>query len=210
MMFLKVMAATFIWVGSGSPMLIAVGWCGFVVLAVLFAASRGKLHIPGYVGLALVSFAVAFICGRISGAHSVRGTRSGEILSIVFFLLIAVAVGSVLGIFFYRDPPERKPDVRDAVAIASREFMPQSRTRSFDTRLFLGVLALCILVSNLALFYAKRDGLPYRDFKIFYSGARILRADPGTELYNLDLQARVQTELLHISVRGAALQSSAI
>ena len=47
MMFLKVMAATFIWVGSGSPMLIAVAVvCVFVVLAVLFAASRGKLHIP--------------------------------------------------------------------------------------------------------------------------------------------------------------------
>ena len=89
------------------------------------------------------------------------------------------------------------------MAIASREFMPQSRTRSFDTRLFLGVVALCILVSNLALFYAKRDGLPYRDFKIFYSGARILQAYPGTELYNLDLQARVQTELLHIKTEEA-------
>ena len=109
MMAVKVMAATFIWLdsGSGSPLLIAVAVvCVFVVLAVLFAASRGKLHIPGYVGLALVSFAVAFICGRISGAHSVRGTRSGEILSIVFFLLVAVAVGSVLAIFFYREPPE--------------------------------------------------------------------------------------------------------
>jgi len=81
--------------------------------------------------------------------------------------------------------------------------MPQSRTRSFDTRLFLGVVALCILVSNLALFYAKRDGLPYRDFKIFYSGARILQAYPGTELYNLDFQARVQTELLHIKTEEA-------
>ena len=109
MMFLKVMAATFIWLaaGSGSPLLIATAVvCVFVVLAELFAASRGKLHIPGYVGLALASFAVAFICGRISGAHSVRGTRSGEILSIAFFLLIAVAVGSVLAIFFYREPPE--------------------------------------------------------------------------------------------------------
>ncbi|MGA8073887.1 MAG: glycosyltransferase 87 family protein [Candidatus Acidiferrales bacterium] len=81
--------------------------------------------------------------------------------------------------------------------------MPQSRTRSFDTRLFLGVVALCIVVSNLALFYAKRDGLAYRDFKIFYSGARILQAYPGTELYNLDLQARVQTELLHIKPKEA-------
>ena len=49
----------------------------------------------------------------------------------------------------------------------------RNRARSFDARLFLGVVALCILVSNLVLFYVKRDGLPYRDFKIFYSGARI-------------------------------------
>jgi hypothetical protein len=87
--------------------------------------------------------------------------------------------------------------------MASREFMPQSRTRRFDTRLILGVVALCILVSNLALFCVKRDGLPYRDFKIFYSGARILRAYPGTELYHLDLQARVQTELLQIKSEEA-------
>jgi len=103
------MAATSIWLdaASGSPLLIAMAVvCVLVVLAVLFAASRGKLHIPGYVGLALVSFAVAFICGRISGAASVRGTRTGEILSVVFFLLVAVAVGSVLAIFFYREPPE--------------------------------------------------------------------------------------------------------
>lgn len=109
MMALKAMAATLIWLDSASraPLLIAVGVaCVLVVLAVLFAASRGKLHIPGYVGLALVTFAAAFICGRISGAHSVRGARSGEILSIVFFLLVAVAVGSVLAIFFYREPPE--------------------------------------------------------------------------------------------------------
>ena len=76
--------------------------------------------------------------------------------------------------------------------------MPQSRARSFDTRLFLGVVALCIVVSNCALFYGKRDGLPYRDFKIFYSGAQILRHYPGAQLYDFDLQARVQTELLHI------------
>ena len=81
--------------------------------------------------------------------------------------------------------------------------MPQSRARSFDTRLFLGVIALCILVSNLALFYGKRDGLPYRDFKIFYSGARILRIHLGTQLYDLDLQARVQMDLLHIKLEEA-------
>ena len=81
--------------------------------------------------------------------------------------------------------------------------MPRNRARSFDTPLFLSVVALCILVSSLVLFYVKRDGLPYRDFKIFYSGARILHDDPGTELYNFELQARVQTEELHIKPEEA-------
>jgi hypothetical protein len=89
-----------------SPIILILGAvCIVVVVAVPIAASRGRLHIPGYVGLALVSFVVAFILGRISGVHGVRGTRSGEVLSIVFFVLIAVSVGSVLAIFFHRETP---------------------------------------------------------------------------------------------------------
>lgn len=84
------------------------------------------------------------------------------------------------------------------MAIASQEFMPQSRARSFDTRLFLGVVALCILVSNLTLFYVKRDGLAYRDFKSFYASAQILRSHRGAEIYDYDLQGRVEEQLLHI------------
>jgi lysylphosphatidylglycerol synthetase-like protein (DUF2156 family) len=109
MMSLNVMPATLTCLDSASrsPLVVALGVvCVFVALAIPYAASRGRLHIPGYVGLALLSFAVALILGRISGAQSVRGTRSGEVLSIVFFLLVAVAVGSVLAIFFYRDPLE--------------------------------------------------------------------------------------------------------
>lgn len=90
-----------------SPLVLALGvGCLFAALLVLFAASRGKLHVPGYVGLALASFVVALILGRASGAQSIRGTHLGAALSIVFFLLIAVAIGSVLAIFFYREPPE--------------------------------------------------------------------------------------------------------
>ena len=81
--------------------------------------------------------------------------------------------------------------------------MPQSRTRSFDVRLFLAVVSLCILASNLGLFYVKRDGIPYRDFKIFYAGAWILRTYPGAQLYNLDLQVRAETGLLHIKPEEA-------
>jgi hypothetical protein len=71
------------------------------------AATRGKLHIPGYVGIALFAFAGGLIFGKLAGFNRVASSPAGPILSIVFFLLIAVAVGSILALFFYRDPPMR-------------------------------------------------------------------------------------------------------
>jgi hypothetical protein len=103
------MSATLSWLEfvSPSPLVLALGVaCIFVVVAVPYAASRGRLHIPGYVGLALASFIAAFILGRISGTHSVSGTRTGLGLAIACFLLAAVAVGSVIALFFYRDRAE--------------------------------------------------------------------------------------------------------
>jgi hypothetical protein len=67
-----------------------------------------------------------------------------------------------------------------------------------DARLLLMVLVFCILASNLTLFYLGRNGLPYRDFKIFYVGALIARSSHAAELYDFGLQRRLQTELLHI------------
>jgi hypothetical protein len=72
--------------------------------AVPTAARRGKLHVPGYLGLALLTFLIAIVMGRITGIHGINGTLAGVFLSILFFLLIAVAVGSVLALFFYRNP----------------------------------------------------------------------------------------------------------
>jgi hypothetical protein len=106
---MTVMSATLSWLAfvSASPLILALAAaCIVVALAVPYAASRGRLHTPGYVGLALASFVVAFIVGKISGAQGVRGRHSGEALSIVFFLLMAAALGSVLAIFFHRDPPQ--------------------------------------------------------------------------------------------------------
>ena len=103
------MAATLIWLeyASRSPVvLVLVFVCVLIALAVPFAAARGRLHVPGYVGVALASFAVAFVLGRISGISGVRGTHSGQALSVAFFLLVAVAAGSVLAIFFYAEPPQ--------------------------------------------------------------------------------------------------------
>jgi hypothetical protein len=103
------MPATLSWLEfiAASPLVLAlVAACVVVAAGVPFAASRGRLHTPGYIGIALASFVVAFILGRISGAQGIRGRHSGEVLSIVFFLLMAVALGSVLAIFFHRDPPQ--------------------------------------------------------------------------------------------------------
>ncbi len=85
------------------PLLLA---CLGVLVAIPVAAARGKLHIPGYVGLAFLAFALGLLFGRISGARAVAGTIAGLSLSILFFLLMATAVGSVLALFFYRHPPE--------------------------------------------------------------------------------------------------------
>ena len=74
------------------------------MIAVPVAAARGKLHIPGYVGLAFLSFALAMIVGHFSGARSISTTPFGLALSILFFLLIAITAGCILALFFYRHP----------------------------------------------------------------------------------------------------------
>jgi hypothetical protein len=85
------------------PLLVA---CFAIMIVVPLAAARSRLHIPGYVGLAFLASILGLICGRISGIRGVAGTSWGVMLSLVFFLLIAFAVGSVLALFFYRDPPD--------------------------------------------------------------------------------------------------------
>ena len=92
---------------AASPLVLALAVaCVCVIIAVPYASSRGQLHIPGYVGLALASFVAAFILGKISGHRSIHGTHTGQGLAVACFLLAAVAVGSVLGIFFHREPPQ--------------------------------------------------------------------------------------------------------
>ena len=93
---------------TGPPLVLVlplVSACAAIVVAIPVCASRGKLHIPGYVGLAFLAFAIGFILGRIAGAHGVTGAL-GIFVSILFFLLMATVVGSVLALFFYRQPPE--------------------------------------------------------------------------------------------------------
>jgi hypothetical protein len=86
-----------------APLILA---CVLILVAIPVAAARGKLHVPGYVGLAFLAFLTAFVIGRISGAHSIAGTPLGTFLSLLFFLLMAAAVGCVLALFCYRNSPE--------------------------------------------------------------------------------------------------------
>jgi len=80
--------------------------CVAIVVAIAVAASRGKLHMAGYIGVAFVAFAVAMIAGKLSGARHVSGTALGLILSLLFFFAMATAVGCVVALVFYRDPHE--------------------------------------------------------------------------------------------------------
>ena len=92
---------------AASPIIIILGiFCVAIALAIPAMAYKGKLHVPGYVGLALLSFALAYVCGRILAVRHTTGSTSGVSLAIVFYLLVAVTAGSFLGIFFYREPPE--------------------------------------------------------------------------------------------------------
>ena len=76
-----------------------------VLIAVIPAAAwRGRMNVPFY---ALMLFAAAFVAygiGKLAGAQSIHGTALGIVISFIFFLLVATAVGSFLGIFFYRQP----------------------------------------------------------------------------------------------------------
>jgi hypothetical protein len=75
-----------------------------VLIAIPTAAAKSRLHIPGYVGLAFLCFALALLVGWLSGTRHITGTIPGLCLSILFFLLIASTTGSVLALFFYRHP----------------------------------------------------------------------------------------------------------
>lgn len=79
--------------------------CLVLIVVLPAAAWRGRLSVPIYALLALAAGAVAYVAGTLAGAQSVRGTAFGVVLSIIFFLLVAAAVGCFLSILFYRQPP---------------------------------------------------------------------------------------------------------
>jgi lysylphosphatidylglycerol synthetase-like protein (DUF2156 family) len=90
--------------GSISIRSVVILLCLPFIFGIPIAAARRKLHIPGYVGIALASLIMGLLVGRVSGLRGVSGTRTGFSLSILFFLLIASTVGSIIALFFYRHP----------------------------------------------------------------------------------------------------------
>lgn len=80
--------------------------CLVVVVVIPSAASRGRLNVPVYALMLFVAAMIAFGIGKLAGAQSVHGTTLGVVISFIFFLLVATAAGSFLGIFFYRQPTE--------------------------------------------------------------------------------------------------------
>ncbi len=79
--------------------------CLAIMIILPISAARSRLHIPGWVGFALFSFVLSYTCARISGVHSIVGKPTGIFFSIACFLFLAAALGSVIALFFYKDPP---------------------------------------------------------------------------------------------------------
>lgn len=83
--------------------------CLVIVSVIPSAAWRGKLNIPAYALMLFGAAFVAYATGTATGAQSIHGTTLGVVIAFIFFLLVATAVGSFLGIFFYRQPTDDSP-----------------------------------------------------------------------------------------------------
>lgn len=109
------MVTTSLFAFSFFPALLAVNFgvivplslsCLVVVAVIPSAAWRGKLNVPFYALMLFVASFVAYGMGTLAGAQSVHGTALGVVIGFIFFLLVATAVGSFLGILFYRQPTD--------------------------------------------------------------------------------------------------------
>jgi len=80
--------------------------CAAVAIAIPIAAARSKLHMPGYIGIAILAFVVSLALGELSGLRRVAGTLPGILLSIACFLSVAACIGSILALVVYRNPQE--------------------------------------------------------------------------------------------------------
>jgi hypothetical protein len=76
--------------------------CVGIVVAIPLGAHRGKLHVPGYTGIAILAFIASFLFGIASGYRPFAGSPVGIALSLLCFWSAAACVGSILALFFCR------------------------------------------------------------------------------------------------------------
>ena len=89
-------------IGTNLPLVVPLTFASLLIATLIpRAAKRGKLHIPGYVGIAVFAVAFGLVTGRFAGMPGIAGSILGIGLSIVFFLSMSVAFGSFLAVFFY-------------------------------------------------------------------------------------------------------------
>jgi hypothetical protein len=102
------LAATFFVEAGAKSHIIAplIAACAAIAIAIPYAATRSKLHMPGYIGIAILAFLVSLVFGELSGARRIAGSLAGVMLSIVCFLCVAVCIGAILALVVYRNPPE--------------------------------------------------------------------------------------------------------
>lgn len=81
---------------------LAIG-CISILILIPAQAHRGKLHVPGYVGLALITFGASVLFGYACGYRRFVGSPIGVVLSVFCFWAAAAGVASILALFFFRE-----------------------------------------------------------------------------------------------------------
>jgi hypothetical protein len=79
--------------------------CLSVVIVLSILARNGILHIPGYVGIAFLTFGLSLVFGKLAGIKAVHGSNAAVALSIACYLCASITVGSVIALAFYRERP---------------------------------------------------------------------------------------------------------
>ncbi|MGA7918541.1 MAG: hypothetical protein WCA38_02645 [Candidatus Acidiferrales bacterium] len=77
--------------------------CLSVVIVISILAWKGKLHIPGYVGMAFLTFGLGLLFGKLAGIKAVHGSNVAVALSVACYLCMSATVGSIIALAFYRE-----------------------------------------------------------------------------------------------------------
>jgi hypothetical protein len=102
---LGIAPATLVMIGVKLPIVVPlIIACLALMVFISVSACKGKLHIPGYIGIAFLAFGSSLLFGSLAGIKALRGTTLAITLSIAFYLCIATTIGSIVALLFYRRP----------------------------------------------------------------------------------------------------------